>query len=156
MRHDPKYAQSQLAAVRQRLPPNNVLNGGSTGGFGAGGSDSNEYKNYYYHHGNSVHSHRVHPGDWTLSHVGYGYGHGYGGYGYTYNNGHHRDLNLNGGIGSGFDGGRVSALSEYENQDNEKQWLWLEDVLSKSKANKETVSTKQSTIQTIQPCCYEA
>lgn len=157
MRHDPKYAQSQLAAVRQRLSPNNPLNIGSSMGqyTGTGLVDSNESKNYYYHHGNSVHSHRIHSGDWSASHVGHGYGHGYNGYGHTYNNGHHGDLNLNGGIGTdngaGYDatvtgGGRVSALSEYENQDNEKQWLWLEDVLSNSKANKETVSANQPTI----------
>lgn len=131
MRHDPKYAQSHLAAVRQRMPPNSMANGGSMSGGGGGGSDSSEYKNYYYHHGN-MHQHHGHAGDWSSSSHGYGYG-----------GGHHRGINvMPGGMHyTGVDGGgRVSALSEFENQDTEKQWIWLEEVLSKSKANKETVS----------------
>lgn len=130
MRHDPKYSQSHLAAVRQRMPSNS---GGSMGGGSGGmGSDSTEYKNYYYHH-NNMHQHHGHDSDWSSSGHGYGY------------NSHHRGINvMPGGMHynmNGMDGGgRVSALSEYENQDTEKQWIWLEEVLSKSKANKETVS----------------
>ncbi|XP_073840990.1 acid sphingomyelinase-like phosphodiesterase 3b [Musca autumnalis] len=129
MRHDPKYSQSHLAAVRQRMPSNSMINGAAVGGMGGGGgSDSSEYKNYYYHHGN-MHQHHGHAGDWSSGH-GYGYG------------SHHRGINvMPGGMHyNGMDvGGRVSALSEFENQDTEKQWIWLEEVLSKSKANKETV-----------------
>ncbi|XP_037901368.1 uncharacterized protein LOC119645303 [Glossina fuscipes] len=129
MRHDPKYSQSHLAAVRQRMPTNGGP--GVGGGAGAGAAESTEYKNYYYHHGN-LHQHHGHASDWTSPHS-YGY------------NGHHRGISVmpGGGIsigmGSIVDGARVSALSEYENQDTEKQWLWLEDVLSKSKISKETV-----------------
>ncbi|XP_075163064.1 cyclic GMP-AMP phosphodiesterase SMPDL3A [Haematobia irritans] len=129
MRHDPKYAQSHLAAVRQRMPPNSMMNGGIGMSGGSGPSDSSEYKNYYYHHGN-VHQHHGHASDWSSGH-GYGYG-----------GGHHRGINVmpNGMHYNGMEGGgRVSALSEFENQDTEKQWIWLEEVLSKSKANKETV-----------------
>ncbi|XP_058987813.1 uncharacterized protein LOC131806929 [Musca domestica] len=125
MRHDPKYSQSHLAAVRQRMPSNAAV---GSGGGGGGGSDSSEYKNYYYHHGN-MHQHHGHAGDWTSGHS-YGYG------------SHHRGINVMPGSMhyNGMEtGGRVSALSEFENQDTEKQWIWLEEVLSKSKANKETV-----------------
>ncbi|XP_055910326.1 uncharacterized protein LOC129944716 [Eupeodes corollae] len=127
MRHDPKYSQSHLAAVRQRQP-----NGGSNGGSNNGGSmDSTEYKNFYYHHG-GVHQHHYH----SDGSSGYGTSH------------HHMSRGSQGGSNSGIGavggmvvdgGGRVSALSEYENQDTEKQWIWLEDVLTKSKNNKETV-----------------
>ncbi|KNC34276.1 hypothetical protein FF38_05942 [Lucilia cuprina] len=131
MRHDPKYSQSHLAAVRQRMPSNTMNGGGNMGGAGGMGSDSTEYKNYYYHH-NNMHQHHGHASDWSSSGHGYGY------------NSHHRGINvMPGGMHynmNGLDGGgRVSALSEFENQDTEKQWIWLEDVLSKSKANKETV-----------------
>ncbi|KAM7358405.1 acid sphingomyelinase-like phosphodiesterase 3b isoform 2-T6 [Cochliomyia hominivorax] len=131
MRHDPKYSQSHLAAVRQRMPSNTMNNGGNGMGGGGMGSDSTEYKNYYYHH-NNMHQHHGHASDWSSSGHGYGY------------NSHHRGINvMPGGMHynmNGMDGGgRVSALSEFENQDTEKQWIWLEDVLSKSKANKETV-----------------
>ncbi|XP_037948178.1 uncharacterized protein LOC119679742 [Teleopsis dalmanni] len=111
MRHDPKYSQSHLAAVRQRTPPNTMM----------GGPETPEYKNYYYHHG-TLHQHHSHSGDWS---TGYGY------------NAHHRGISAIPGTIDGSNGGRVSALSEFENQDTEKQWIWLEDVLSKSKNNKE-------------------
>ncbi|XP_055846321.1 uncharacterized protein LOC129912198 isoform X2 [Episyrphus balteatus] len=126
MRHDPKYSQSHLAAVRQRQP-----NGGGSGGSSNGGSmDSTEYKNFYYHHG-GVHQHHYH-------------GDGSSGYGTSHHHMSRDRVGSNSGIGAvgGMvvdGGGRVSALSEYENQDTEKQWIWLEDVLSKSKNNKETV-----------------
>ncbi|XP_054734462.1 acid sphingomyelinase-like phosphodiesterase 3b [Anastrepha obliqua] len=117
MRYDHKSQPSHLAAVRQRTP--NAANG----------NGDSEYKTYYYHHG-SIHQHHGHSsGDW-MSHGG-----NYGGYGV----GHHRGMNAIPALSVGDGGGRVSALSEYETQDAEKQWIWLEEVLVKSKNNKETV-----------------
>uniref|UniRef100_W8BNI4 Acid sphingomyelinase-like phosphodiesterase 3b n=1 Tax=Ceratitis capitata TaxID=7213 RepID=W8BNI4_CERCA len=117
MRHDHKTAPSHLAAVRQRTPNGAASNGDS------------EYKTYYYHHG-SIHQHHGHSqSDW-MSHGG-----GYGGYG----GGHHRGMNAIPALSVGDGEGRVSALSEYETQDAEKQWVWLEEMLFKSKNNKETV-----------------
>ncbi|XP_067644628.1 uncharacterized protein [Eurosta solidaginis] len=117
MRHDHKSQPSHLAAVRQRTPN------------GAGSNGDSEYKTYYYHHG-SIHQHHGHsPNDW-MQHGG-----SYGGYGV----GHHRGMNGIPALSVGDGGGRVSALSEYETQDAEKQWMWLEEVLFKSKNNKETV-----------------
>ncbi|XP_036336299.1 sphingomyelinase phosphodiesterase D-like [Rhagoletis pomonella] len=117
MRHDHKSQPSHLAAVRQRTPN------------GAGGNGDSEYKTYYYHHG-SIHQHHGHSSSDWMSHGG-----GYGGYG----GGHHRGMNAIPALSVGDGGGRVSALSEYETQDAEKQWVWLEEVLIKSKDNKETV-----------------
>ncbi|XP_039963693.1 uncharacterized protein LOC120776780 [Bactrocera tryoni] len=117
MRHDHKSPPSHLAAVRQRTP----MSGGS-------GGDS-EYKTYYYHHG-SIHQHHGHSSSDWMSHGG-----GYGGY----NGGHHRGMNAIPALSVGDGEGRVSALSEYETQDAEKQWLWLEEELIKSRINKETV-----------------
>lgn len=111
-----------MAAVRQRTP----ISGGS-------GADS-EYKTYYYHHG-SIHQHHGHSSSDWMSHGG-----GYGGY----SGGHHRGMNAIPALSVGDGEGRVSALSEYETQDAEKQWVWLDDELIKSRNNKETVSL----------CCY--
>lgn len=122
MRHDPKYSQSHLAAVRQRQPNNGVT---------GGGVDSMELKNFYYHHG-GVHQHHNH-GEWSSGGIGSN------GYGY---NSHRRGSSSSGSGGIQDAGGRVSALSEFENQDTEKQWIWLEDVMSKSKNNGETVSSQ--------------
>ncbi|XP_037906380.1 acid sphingomyelinase-like phosphodiesterase 3b isoform X3 [Hermetia illucens] len=84
----------------------------SMGIGGTSGLDLPEYKHFYYHHGE---------------------GHHYQGDSNSYGRVPIPHHNNNGG------GGQVSALSGYNNQDTEKQWRWFEEVLEKSKLNKETV-----------------
>lgn len=87
--------------------------------------DSSEYNNYHYSNHHSNH--------------------------YRGNSGN----NINGYYTSGgmaadnAAGGMASALSGTEHHESEKQWTWLEEVLVKSKQNKETVSF-------ILKCCKSA
>lgn len=54
---------------------------------------------------------------------------------YYGHNGHNSHHTLDG------NGGTVSALSSGDSSEGERQWNWFEDVLGKSKQNKETVSS---------------
>lgn len=111
MRHDFKYSQSHLSAVRQR-PDGSVL--GQTG-----------YHRKHYHHDNDEHNNNNNYNRYNKDRY-------YG----SHSNSDEARLNLQNGASE--NGAIVSALSV--SHESEKQWEWLEDVLAKSNRNKETVS----------------
>jgi hypothetical protein len=123
MRHDSKYSQSHLSAVRQR-PDGSIVMG--------------QQYNKDYHR---KHSHRDNE-DYNNNNNYYRYNKE------RYYGSHSNSDSQNGERGSsssssnsgssGDNGGVVSALSV--THESEKQWEWLEEVLAKSHRNKETVS----------------
>lgn len=124
MRHDSKYSQSHLSAVRQR--PDGSIMLGQQQQYNMG------YHRKHYHHDNED----------------YNNNNNYNRYNKERYFGSHSDTNsqngerVSGGGGSSSsssdNGGVVSALSV--THESEKQWEWLEEVLAKSTRNKETVS----------------
>lgn len=135
MRHDFKYSQSHLSAVRQR-PDGSVL-GQQQYNMG--------YHRKHYHHDNDEHNTNNNFNRYNKDRY-------YG----SHQNSDEARLNLQNGVSE--NGAIVSALSV--SHESEKQWLgftslkqflvsikvtsfhreWLEDVLAKSNRNKETVS----------------
>ncbi|CRL00115.1 CLUMA_CG013396, isoform A [Clunio marinus] len=114
MRHDFKYSQSHLSAVRQR-PDGSVL-GQQQYNMG--------YHRKHYHHDNDEHNTNNNFNRYNKDRY-------YG----SHSNSDEARLNLQNGAGE--NGAIVSALSV--SHESEKQWEWLEDVLAKSNRNKETV-----------------
>lgn len=110
MRHDPKYSQSHLSAVRQKS--------------GQHPDDRHSYSNTFYHHKQGYRKYDIDAAAEDTRRWHY----------------RDRNNNNNNNRGhSSVDGGTVSALSG-SSHEAEKQWEWLESVLDKSKRNKETVS----------------
>lgn len=116
MRHDFKYSQSHLSAVRQR-PDGSVLSTEQQNNIA--------YHRKHYHHENDEHNTNNNYNRYNKDRY----------YGPYANN---DDGKMNSQNGAVDDGGIVSALSV--SHESEKQWEWLEDVLAKSNRNKETVS----------------
>lgn len=125
MRHDSKYSQSHLSAVRQR-PDGSIVLG-------------QQYNKDYYR----KHHHRDNE-DYNNNNNYYRYNkERYNNYGSHSNS----DLNFQNGergssssssSSSSDNGGVASALSV--THESERQWEWFEEVLAKSNRNKETVS----------------
>jgi hypothetical protein len=113
MRHDSKYSQSHLSAVRQRPDGSITQQGQQQYNMG--------YHRKHYHHDNEEYNN-------NNNYNRYNKDRHYGSYSNS-------DANLQ----NGENGGVVSALSV--SHESEKQWEWLEEVLAKSNRNKETVST---------------
>lgn len=131
MRHDSKYSQSHLSAVRQR--PDGTVDriGQSTH------HQQHQYNNQggYIHRKHNHHDNDEH--DNNNNYKRYNKDRYYG----THLNSDEARLNLqNGASGAivGENGAIVSALSV--SHESEKQWEWFENVLEKSARNKETVS----------------
>lgn len=116
MRHDFKYSQSHLSAVRQR-PDGSVLSTEQQNNIA--------YHRKHYHHENDEHNTNNNYNRYNKDRY-------YGPYATN------DDGKMNSQNGAADDGGIVSALSV--SHESEKQWEWLEDVLAKSNRNKETVS----------------
>lgn len=115
MRHDYKYSQSHLSAVRQR-PDGSVL----------GQQQYNQgYHRKHYHHDDDEHNNKNNYNRYNKDRY-------YG----SHSNSDEARLNLQNGATE--NGAIVSALSV--SHESEKQWEWLEDTLAKSSRNKETVS----------------
>lgn len=112
MRHDFKYSQSHLSAVRQRPD----------------GSVQQQY-NMGYHRKHNNHHDEEHYNNYNSR---YNKDRHYG----PHSNSDEARLNLQNGATE--NGAIVSALSV--SHESEKQWEWLEDTLAKSNRNKETVS----------------
>jgi hypothetical protein len=112
MRHDVKYTQSHLSAVKQRPD-------GST-----------NYNNYYYHHGS-----KHYPRDNTDSRHMNGMSSSS-----SSSSAAASSMHTNGNYNGHDGGGMVSALSGANSHESEKQWEWFEEMLAKSSRNKETVS----------------
>ena len=115
MRHDFKYSQSHLSAVRQR--PDGSVMGQQQYNMG--------YHRKHYHHDNDEHNNNNNYNRYNKDRY-------YG----SHSNSDEARLNLQNGATE--NGAIVSALSV--SHESEKQWEWLEDVLQKSKENRETVS----------------
>lgn len=115
MRHDFKYSQSHLSAVRQR--PDGSVMGQQQYNMG--------YHRKHYHHDNDEHNNNNNYNRYNKDRY-------YG----SHSNSDEARLNLQNGATE--NGAIVSALSV--SHESEKQWEWLEDVLAKSNKNKETVS----------------
>lgn len=118
MRHDSKYSQSHLSAVRQR--PDGSIMTGQQQQYNMG------YHRKHYHHENEDYNNNNNYNRYNKERYG-----------------SHSDTNFQNGerVGSsnsGDNGGVVSALSV--THESEKQWEWFEEVLAKSTRNKETVS----------------
>lgn len=111
MRHDFKYSQSHLSAVRQRPDGQQEYNMG--------------YHRKHYHQINEEHNNNNNYNRFNKDRI-------YG----SHSNSDEARLNLQNGASE--NGAIVSALSV--SHESEKQWEWLEDTLAKSNRNKETVS----------------
>lgn len=110
MRHDFKYSQSHLSAVRQR-------------------PDGSVQQNMGYHRKHNHHDDEQHHNNYNSRYNKDRY---YG----SHSGSDEARLNLQNGATD--NGAIVSALSV--SHESEKQWEWLEDTLVKSNRNKETVS----------------
>jgi hypothetical protein len=122
MKHDFKYSQSHLSAVRQR-PDGSVL-GQQQYNMG--------YHRKHYHHDNDEHNNNNNYNRYNKDRY-------YG----SHSNSDEARLNFQNGATE--NGERVSALSV--SHESEKQWEWFEDVLAKSSRNSETVSKQDRRLE---------
>lgn len=116
MRHDFKYSQSHLSAVRQR-----------TDGSGQQQYDMGYHRKHYHHDDDDAMN--THNNNYNRYNKDRYYG--------SHSNSDDSRANVQNGAATD-SGGIVSALSV--SHESEKQWEWLEDMLAKSSKNKETVS----------------
>ena len=126
MRHDFKYSQSHLSAVRQR--PDGSVQGQQQYNMG--------YHRKHYHEHNDEHNEHN-----NNNYNRYNKDRYYG----SHSNSDEARLNLQNGATE--NGAIVSALSV--SHESEKQWEWFEEVLAKSHRNKETVSKYIMVIQAL-------
>lgn len=124
MRHDSKYSQSHLSAVRQRPDGSIVL----------GQQYNKDYHRKHYHRDNEDYNN-------NNNYYRYNKERYYGSHSNSdsQQNGERGSSSSSSSGGGGDNGGVVSALSV--THESEKQWEWLEEVLAKSHRNKETVSS---------------
>lgn len=123
MRHDSKYSQSHLSAVRQR--PDGSIMMGQQQQYNMG------YHRKHYHHDNEDYNNNNNYNRYNKERY-------YGSQSDSNFQNGERISGSSSGSSSGDNGAVVSALSV--THESEKQWEWLEEVLAKSTRNKETVS----------------